>query len=132
MTLQNLFHVVNSKEFFKPFVTDIIFIVQTAINCDHFIIVSEGLETLKSIVKILAIGATDAQIKSVFENLKSRLSQNDIEQEVKKSSIDCAGAFISELHSKLDNNQVVLVLEKILIEKLDNESSRGNALKAIQ
>jgi len=39
---------------------------------------------------------------------------------------------ISELHSKLDSNKVELVLEKILIEKLDNESSRGNALKAIQ
>jgi len=55
-------------------VTDIIFIVQTAINCDHFIIVSEGLETLRNIVKILEIGASADQIKSVFENLLSRLS----------------------------------------------------------
>ena len=67
----------------------------TAISCDHFIIISEGLTTLSVLVPVLKEGASNDQINSVFEKLQSRLSQNDIEQEVKKSSIDCAGLFIS-------------------------------------
>lgn len=58
--------------------------------------------------------------------------QNDIEQEVKRSSIEASGSIISHLHASLEKSKVDKCININLIEKLDNEGSRVQSLKALE
>lgn len=69
----------NNPEQFKQFLEDILFMINKGIKCDHFGIIDEALRTVSETSKVLKIGGSQAQIRQLFDNVSSRIVQNDIE-----------------------------------------------------
>ena len=122
----------NNPEQFKQFLEDILFMINKGIKCDHFGIIDEALRTVTETSKVLKIGGSQAQIRQLFDNVSSRIVQNDIEQEVKRSSIEAAGSMISDLYTFIDSSKIRKCIETDLISKLENEGSRIQSLKAFE
>lgn len=122
----------NNPEQFKQFLEDILFMINKGIKCDHFGIIDEALRTVSETSKVLKIGGSQAQIRQLFDNVSSRIVQNDIEQEVKRSSIDAAGSMISDLFTFIEPAKIRKCIETDLISKLENEGSRIQSLKAFE
>lgn len=116
---------------FQAHVEDFLFMINKGIKCDHFGICDEALQTVTEVAKVLQVGGSQDQIRTLFDNVASRIVQNDIEQEVKRSSIEASGALISILHAKIEAPKIQKCINTDIIGKLENEGTRIQSLKAL-
>jgi cullin-associated NEDD8-dissociated protein 1 len=62
----------------------------------------------------------------------ARLAQTDIEKEVKSGSILACSKYVAVLHAQLDQGKMDKCVGQIIVDRLNNDSSRIYALRGIE
>lgn len=106
-------------------------VVYERVHEKYYKIISEALRVCGELVKVIAsqrgTGHYDKLVKDVFDNVFSRLTIQDIDQDVKESAIHTMGLIIANLS---DSKSVDLSATlPVLLDRLNNEVTRLVACK---
>jgi len=98
-------------------------------------VIAEALRVLTEIPPLLlASNSSDDEMMTVarvlYDSVEPRLAAHDLDQEIKECALGTSASLLSTLHGKLNSDQVNQLLSLIL-QRLNNESTRIAAIKAI-
>jgi cullin-associated NEDD8-dissociated protein 1 len=129
----------------QPHVLTILPLVQSAAAEDWYKIIAEAIRVFSLVPALITARDskdsmsdsppvdTDTTQKAadiIFASVEPRLKENDIDQEIKETSIVAMGELVTTLGNLLSSDQISTVLS-LLLERLGNEITRTAALKTL-
>jgi cullin-associated NEDD8-dissociated protein 1 len=102
---------------------------------DWYKVISEALRVLMEIPGLLALGSAtkaekDEVATSLYDAIEPRLSEHDLDQEIKECALSASASLISVLHASLTSDQKNRILT-LLLERLKNDTRRIAAIKTL-
>lgn len=132
----------------RPHVLPILPLVSSAAAEDWYKIIAEALRVLSLVPKLLIrddssdddmdVGdsvlvddeTTKKCVTILYDGIQPRLTENDIDQEIKETSIIAIGELVSRLGNLLPSDSISSILS-LLLERLGNEITRNSALRTL-
>jgi len=130
----------------QPHVLSILPLVQSAAAEDWYKIIAEAIRVLSLVPSLVTAqdledemsdnsGGLDGETTKkcaaiLFASVEPRLKENDIDQEIKETSIVAIGELVATLGNLLSPDQISTILA-LLLERLGNEITRTSTLKTL-
>lgn len=97
--------------------------------------ISEALRVLMEVPHLMVLGSAikaemDEVANSLYAAIEPRLSEHDLDQEIKECALSASASLISVLHASLSMEQKNRIFE-LLLERLKNETTRIAAIKTL-
>eukprot|EP00574_Skeletonema_japonicum_P010659 CAMPEP_0201716250 /NCGR_PEP_ID=MMETSP0593-20130828/2261_1 /ASSEMBLY_ACC=CAM_ASM_000672 /TAXON_ID=267983 /ORGANISM="Skeletonema japonicum, Strain CCMP2506" /LENGTH=1369 /DNA_ID=CAMNT_0048206003 /DNA_START=50 /DNA_END=4159 /DNA_ORIENTATION=- len=102
---------------------------------DWYKVISEALRVLVEIPGLLVLGSAtkaekDEVATSLYDAIEPRLSEHDLDQEIKECALSASATLLSILHESLTPDQKNRILT-LLLERLKNDTTRIAAIKTL-
>jgi len=102
---------------------------------DWYKVIAEALRVLVEVPNLMIIGSAnksemDEVANSLYTAIEPRLSEHDLDQEIKECALSAAASLLSKLHASLSTDQKNTIF-KLLLERLKNETTRIAAIKTL-
>lgn len=102
---------------------------------DWYKVISEALRVLMEIPGLLVLGSVtkaekDEVATSLYDAIEPRLSEHDLDQEIKECALSASASLVSVLHASLTPDQRNRILT-LLLERLKNDTTRLAAIKTL-
>ncbi|KAL7470571.1 hypothetical protein ACHAXS_010825 [Conticribra weissflogii] len=106
-----------------------------SVNEDWYKVIAEALRVIMEIPSLLLAGSAtkdemDDVANSLYTAIEPRLSEHDLDQEIKECALSASASLLSILHSSLSTEQKNLFFT-LLLERLKNETTRIAAIKTL-
>lgn len=137
LTFLKLSLVSHDPTVFHPHIKTLAPLLNKAMRDAYYRLSSEALQVAAEIVRVLRQDPTATTgfdykpyINDLVESVMQKLKVQDIDQEVKESSITCAGLMIAHFADEL-KDKVKAILD-VLVDRLGNEITRLTTVKAFE
>lgn len=102
---------------------------------DWYKVISEALRVLKEIPDLMLLGSAtkaekDEVATSLYNAIEPRLSEHDLDQEIKECALSASASLLSVLYASLTQDQKDRILA-LLLERLMNDTTRIAAIKTL-
>jgi len=102
---------------------------------DWYKVISEALRVLMEIPGLLVLGSAtmaekDEVATSLYDAIEPRLSEHDLDQEIKECALSASASLVSVLHASLSPDQKNRILT-LLLDRLKNDTTRIAAIKTL-
>jgi cullin-associated NEDD8-dissociated protein 1 len=102
---------------------------------DWYKVISEALRVLNEIPDLLMLGSAtkaekDKVATSLYDAIEPRLSEHDLDQEIKECALSASASLVAVLHASLTQEQKNRILV-LLLERLKNDTTRIAAIKTL-
>lgn len=107
-------------------------------NCvqeDWYKVIAEALLVLMEVPTLIIAGSAtkpeqDKVANSLYDAIEPRLSEHDLDQDIKECALSAAAALLSVLHSSLSDDQKNKIFT-LLLERLKNDTTRMAAIRTL-
>mmetsp|Transcript_23736 Transcript_23736/g.36386 ORF Transcript_23736/g.36386 Transcript_23736/m.36386 type:complete len:1365 (+) Transcript_23736:114-4208(+) len=102
---------------------------------DWYKVISEALRVLMEIPGLLVLGSAtkaekDEVATSLYDAIEPRLSEHDLDQEIKECALSASASLVSVLRASLSPDQKNRILT-LLLDRLKNDTTRIAAIKTL-